>query len=235
MSVSTEKVILVLANSLKKGGRCVAGVEATLVGDNKYLLGDWIRPVDSSQDEGTIPNHRIKLLDRTIKPLELVAIRYTGSANDAYHPEDMVIDGTAPWVYKGFMAPSVLNHLVDDTGDLWGAETASSRKVIPKPGTKTLRLIKPKGRCYVTAFREDTQWGKKNRRKLHIEHQGATHQFSIDDPYFSERHKLSPSEVGDRTIEFELDPTKLVVVASLTKPFVKDGFQYKIAATIFEL
>ena len=61
------------------------------------------------------------------------------------------------------------------------------------------------------------------------------HQFSIDDPSFTSRHNLSPSEVGDKELKIELNPAKTVVIASLTKPFEKDGMQYKIAAAIIEL
>ncbi|MEI6702266.1 MAG: hypothetical protein WCL71_01860, partial [Deltaproteobacteria bacterium] len=115
----------------------------------------------------------------------------------------------------------------------WGPSSATSRRVIPQANIKTLRLVKPKGACHVTAYREETPTGIKHRRLLHIEHQGLIHQFSIDDPYFSVRHNLSPLAVGERDVRIDLDPSRTIVVTSLTKPF--KGYQYKIAATIFEL
>lgn len=231
MTASTTKTILIMANSIKKGGRCVAGLEITPVDD--YDLGKWIRPVDSSQDEGTIPLSRTFVGNRGLKPLDRVKIHFKGPTNDPFHPEDYEIDSSQKWQLEGVMMPDILDSLPDDSEDLWGASTASSRKVFPQQNIKTLRLIKPQGVCFVTAYREDTPTGIKHRRLLHIEHQGLIHQFSIDDPSFSIRHKLSPLEVGDRNIRIDLDPFRTIVIASLTKPF--KGYQYKIAATIFEL
>ena len=231
MNAGTTKTILVMANSIKKGGRCVAGLEITPV--DAYDLGKWIRPVDPTQDEGTIPNHRIMIEGRQLKLLDRVKIRFRGPSNDPFHPEDFEIDTTHEWRSDGAMTHEILASLPDDSGDLWGPSTAASRRVIPQENIKTLRLVKPKRACYVTAYHEDTPTGIKHRRLLHIDHRGLIHQFNIDDPYFGERHNLSPMAVGGRNIRIDLDPSRTIVVTSLTKPF--KGYQYKIAATIFEL
>ena len=231
MSYPSSKTILVLANSMKKGGRCVAGLEATLVATNTYRLGNWIRPIDADQDEGTIPNERTRISNRMLKPLDLVEIQFLRSANDPHHPEDVVIDGAVRWKHVGIMGPQVLLGLNDQSGDLWGP----ARRVVPREGTNTLRLIKPQGACHVMACREEVPWGRgvRDTRILTVVHHGIHHQFSIDDPEFTQRHDLSPASVGDRQVRFDLDPAKTIIVASLTKPF--KGFQYKIAACIFEL
>lgn len=233
MNSPISKFILVLANSIKKGGRCVAGMEITSIQGNDFTLGDWIRPVDPTQDEGTIPTYTTFIGNRFVKPLDCVKIFFTGSSNDQFHPEDFEIDTSSKWEKVGTMTEDVFSSLPDESKDLWGADSATSRKVVPTEGIKTLRLIKPQDSCYVTAYREDTHWGVKHRRYLYILHRGIEHQFSIDDPEFTARHKLSPSSVGDRHVRIVLDPSRLVVIASLTKPL--RGFQYKIAATIFEL
>lgn len=168
-----------------------------------------------------------------MKPLDRVKIRFNGPANDPFHPEDFEIDASHEWQNDGTMTPDILTSLPDESGDLWGPSTATTRRVVPQPNIKTLRLVKPKGVCFVTAYREDMPTGIKHRRLLHIEHQGLIHQFSIDDPVFGDRHNLSPTSVGDRNIRIDLDPSRTIVIASLTKPF--KGYQYKIAATIFEL
>lgn len=171
--------------------------------------------------------------NRYLKPLDCVKIRFTGSSNDPFHPEDLKIDTKSVWERDGRFTSSVFSSLPDESDDLWGVASASSRRVEPMEGIKTLRLIKPKGTCHVQAYREDSIWGVKHKRLLHILHCGITHQFSIDDPNFSAHHSLSPSSVGDRNVRIDLDPSRLIVIARLTKPF--QGFQYKIAATIFEL
>ena len=220
-----------MANSIKKGGRCVAGLEITAVDD--YNLGKWIRPVDASQDEGTIPVIRTFVGNRALKTLDRVKIHFKGPANDPFHPEDYEIDSSHAWQLDGVMMPDILATLPDDSEDLWGASTASSRRVVPQQNIKTLRLVKPQGACVVTTYREDTPTGPRNRSFLHIEHQGLIHQFYIDDPIFGDRHNLSRMAVGDKTVRIDLDPYRTIVIASLTKPF--KGYQYKIAATIFEL
>lgn len=235
MSYPQSKTIMVLANSLKKGGRCVAGLEAKLTTSGYYELGSWIRPIDPGQKEGTIPGGRTLIGGRFLKPLDLVKISFRGPANDPFHPEDVEIDCSKDWAFEGEIDPNVFTVLPDESEDLWGPSTAANRKVTPKAGIKTLRLIKPQGKIYARAYADHTPWGIKHRRILHVHHQGVTHQFSIDDPSFGRRYNLSPAEVGDRDVKIELDPAKTVVIASLTKPFEKDGLQYKIAASIIEL
>ncbi|MYC34131.1 MAG: hypothetical protein F4X64_13280 [Chloroflexi bacterium] len=51
ITVSTVKRIVCLANSRKRGGRCVAGKE--LLPDDR--LGGWIRPVSARHDEEVSP------------------------------------------------------------------------------------------------------------------------------------------------------------------------------------
>jgi hypothetical protein len=203
MNTPFTKSIIVLANSIKKGGRCVAGIEVT-PGDGKaFNFGDWIRPIDPTEDEGTIPNHRMLIGNVGLKPLDCIKIQFERRANDPYHPEDFEIT-TLKWEQDGCFSNEVFDLLPDESDDLWGAGSATSRKVEPKEGIKTLRLIKPKGDCHVRAYREDTPWGVKHRRLLHVLHYGVTHQFSIDDPDFSARHNLSPSAVGDSDIRIDL-------------------------------
>ncbi len=78
MSAPFTKSILVLANSMKKGGRCVAGIEVTPGAGAEYNLGEWIRPIDPTQDEGTIPYHRTVIGNRDLKLLDCVKIRFEG-------------------------------------------------------------------------------------------------------------------------------------------------------------
>ena len=57
-----NKLFLCLANSYKHGGRCVAGIEAELVGSSlrivksTYGIPKWIRPISRSA-AGEVPNH----------------------------------------------------------------------------------------------------------------------------------------------------------------------------------
>jgi hypothetical protein len=236
MNTGITKTLLVMANSIKKGGRCVAGLEIAHTESDGYKLEEWIRPVDANQDEGTIPIHRTIIAGLELKTLDLVKIRFTRPANDPLHPEDFEIDTSVKWQSDGAMTKDVLERLADESEDLWRISFDGSRKVAPKTGQKTLWLIKPKAPCQVLFFRDDTPWGVKYRRLLFIENENCDQTFSIDDPEFMKRHNLSPESLGNRGRRtIDLDPSRTVIVASLTKPYKEDGMQYKIAATIFEL
>ncbi|MCB1091295.1 MAG: hypothetical protein KDL87_07185, partial [Verrucomicrobiae bacterium] len=212
--MSVEKEILVLANSIKKGGRCVAGREISRKPNGDISFGPWIRPIDPNHDEGTIAIATTIVGIRLINPLDIIRIQFSEWANDPVHPEDWNIVASASWRRTGFIESAVLDKLEDESGDLWGA----SRRVLPTGGIPTLRLVKPRGEVTIEAYMELTPWGPKHRRWLKLEHDGSSHKFSIDDPLFSQRHKLSPTEIGDQQRTFSLDPKKTVVVASLTPP-----------------
>lgn len=234
--MTEKKTILVLANSTKKGGRCVAGRELIENDSDGYTIGPWIRPIDAHGAEGTIDERRTVINGRTLLPLEIIEVSCTGSANDPLHPEDWTIDRATVWTRVEDARPDALAVIEDDAGDLWGPASASSRRVAPVPGTPTLKLIRPRGKVTVTAYKDEPPWGGvKFRRYIDIEHDGVTHRLPIDDPEFIKRHKLDATTIADRHIQFDLDPKKTVVVASLTPPFSHDGLQYKIAATILEL
>ena len=231
--MNQSKEILILANSIKKGGRCIAGKELVTTEDGQKVVGDWIRPIDATGAEGTISLMKAKLRGRFIRPLDSIKIPFTGYANDPLHPEDWHIDLSVEWEKTNSYRPSVFSYLPDDSGDLWGGISANSRKVKPTGNMPTLRLIKPVRSVTVEAYSEKTPWGVKCRRYLNINHHGVVHIFSIDDPLFAQRHKLEPWLIGEKQVRFSLDPTKTVIIASLTPPL--NGYHYKIAATIFEL
>jgi hypothetical protein len=235
MSPTITKTILVLANSIKKSGRCVAGRELIPCENGKQRIGPWIRPIDPLGDEGTIDQEMAKIAGKFINPLDVIKIEFTGDAGNANHPEDWNVERTVPWKRVNSLNPSVLDKMDDDSGDLWGVVSARSRKVAPRAGMQTLRLIKPTGNLEVEAFLETTSWGPKFRCYLKIAHRGVNHLFSIDDPLFSWRHRsvIGRNQVGEKRVTFPLDPARTVVVASLTPPL--KGNHYKIAATIFEL
>ena len=50
------KRILVLANSIKKSGRCVAGRE---VGGDGVCTDKWLRPISTDPDGTLMPKHRV--------------------------------------------------------------------------------------------------------------------------------------------------------------------------------
>lgn len=236
MTVPVTKILLVMASSIKKfPDRCVAGFEM-IPKDGNFAVGKWIRPVDPSQPEGAIPFPRTVAGGQTVCPLHCVEVIFTGPANDPDHPEDWILAPETNWKIVGKYDRSILGRLPDQTGDLWGMESAASRQVRKGTATETLRLIKPKQPVVVEAFHEyDSFKGKNSLKKiLTIRHENVDHLFSITDPLFTERHGLFSGKVAEgEHRKFEIRPENLVIVASLTPP-LSNGFQYKIAAAILE-
>jgi hypothetical protein len=62
--ISRSENLLVLANSWKPGGRCLAGVTAS---------GEWVRPV-SMTEHGTVPNAATMVEGRLVEPYEIVEV-----------------------------------------------------------------------------------------------------------------------------------------------------------------
>lgn len=57
-----DKHFICLANSYKRGGRCVAGVEVTIDREEQWKVvknedgsPKWIRPIDSNTEYGEVP------------------------------------------------------------------------------------------------------------------------------------------------------------------------------------
>lgn len=235
MSQVHSKTILVLANSIKKyPSRCVAGIEMIPV-EGAYNFGNWIRPVDPSQNEGALPISRTEVNGQPVKPLQVVKMIFSGPSNDPNHAEDWNLQPNTQWEFVWQYDHAVLASLPDQQGDLWGTESAGRRCVPTGTAPNTLRLVKPKGTVLFEAYHEYNGAIQKDQFKkfVTIPCSGVRHQFSVTDPVFEARHGISPGNVkkGER-FKLELPPDGLVIVASLTPPF--NGYQYKIAATIIE-
>lgn len=235
MSATLTKSLLILANSHKKfPSRCVAGLEITQV-EGGYAFGPWIRPIDKSQDEGAIPFARTLLGENPVAPLQCVNINFEGPANDSNHPEDWLLTPDGVWTHIGTYGHEVFRNIPDQSGDLWGHASARSRKVIPGTANCTLRLIKPTKPVLVRAQWEYHNLNKRDqfKKSVFIEHAENVHEFSLTDPFFEDRYKISPQNVRkDKPFELTLNHEGLVIIGSLTPPY--NGYQYKIAAAIIE-
>jgi len=63
--------MMILANSEKKGGKCVAGKRLTLNDDKKaYSVHEWIRPIHPSTEEGEIPSSFTVIDHQFLAPLD---------------------------------------------------------------------------------------------------------------------------------------------------------------------
>ena len=87
--------ILVVANSRKTGGRCVAGVS--------LRNGRLVRPV-SPRGNGELSDRECGVGGRTPRLLEVVSFAHRGPEDDPAQPENVVI-ANAPWKLEGLANP----------------------------------------------------------------------------------------------------------------------------------
>ena len=116
-----QKTLVILANSNKPGGRCVAGKEATRTGNGDWnLTQNWIRPVsDDEQHHGSVAVNFYQIDGQDIYLMDLVTVGLSEPAPEPGQPENWLIDASVPWISHGQFEASVCAQLVDSPEDVW--------------------------------------------------------------------------------------------------------------------
>lgn len=230
-----KKTLLILANSIKKGGRCVAGIEITNADLDNPVFGDWIRPIDGSQDEGTLRAMTTYVGGKSLQPLDIVEIEFVSKADDPNHPEDWII-GTTAWRHLGSYDDDILSSLPQSSVDQWG----SDKSVVAGSQGTTLQLVKLSKGAKVDAGHFYNSFSGRDQFKttIHIPSGRFGYECSITDPFFTAAHDFSPNSIPKGAPKSLTLPAGSLVVLSLTPPFTPKNsdtaMQYKVAASIFE-
>ena len=95
--MARKAFLLVLANSQKKGDRCVAGKLLIPNEGNHCEVGRWIRPVHPGQSEGAIPLEMTMLGNQWLTPMDVIEIGLSKPMHEPDHPEGWQIDPDTPW------------------------------------------------------------------------------------------------------------------------------------------
>jgi hypothetical protein len=239
-----SKLIVVLANSVKSSGRCLAGKQ---VFDNgkTWNIGDWIRPVATNKG-GELNAHLMSLaLGHDPKLLEVIEIPFLEAAPLCWQPENWLIAQLKPKTWKSYgtvdweEAPALL----DQNPEMWYDPTDEDRRVregfpekMKKPAS--LYFIKPDKINTVSVRTEHNTYPgaakpTKRRRVFSVTHKGHVHDLEIEDPKFADKYYPNFPGVNDPATVIKLpNPKETLVCVSLTGPFY--GHHYKIAAGIFE-
>ena len=118
-----EKIITILANSVKKDAHCIAGI------DNE---GNWIRPVSTTGKEGELSTHQICYSGRSEPQiLDKVKIKFSSHAANKSHPEDYFITDSK-WELLNSVSKTELKNYVDFQHDLWYQKGVKSTLNIPR-------------------------------------------------------------------------------------------------------
>lgn len=233
------KRLIVLANSMKKFGRCVAG--RLISTDTPPKLQGWCRPI-SDEGEGELsPRHMALEGKPVLNPLDVVDVPVVRYAENPAHPEDWVVSG-GKWKPVKTLASTVLPRLVEEPNSLWLEDGNRNDRVSPDffkrtPDHQSLHLIRPTN-LRLRLWREFNPFKGYNQKKsrVHFEYGDAEYDFSLTDPVATDRYCRTFPEVDQPANETPFPfGDKCVLCVSLTPPFDKTGYHYKVVATVLEL
>jgi len=222
-----------LANSYKRGGRCIAGVEIDIDANDCWTVkrkedGNpiWIRPISKDTEFGEIPEgeaHNVPLMS-VVRLTDVVA------CPSESHTED-VNYGSMHAVGKVSSCHEVFRELTDNvhTTLFYSTEYSISIETYVQ-GDYSLMMVHPEG----FSFRLDPT---KNRAKYYMifRYNGVTYDFSITDPAFYQYISQYPEAMNKLSdvylalslgLEYEQRHHKLIAAVLIPKTgtAIKDPF-----------
>lgn len=185
-----DKYFICLANSYKRGGRCIAGVE--IVSDNsggwKPVRNDdgrprWIRPI-AKTTYGEIPN----FVAEGIELLSVVKLKDVVPCPEQAHVENVYYSRMEQCDYNISLEPSILNQLIDNKHQSIFHNRGRAVSAEMLMGINySLMLIHPDK---ASAYRDENREKSKNRMKF--TYYCVEYDFPITDPSFLEEFKREP-------------------------------------------
>jgi len=234
--MSTKK-LFILANSIKKHHRCIAGREVVKSPDGNEYWAGWVRPV-TRHDEGAIYQSEYLLQDSSIPaPFDVIEIPFSGIENSSTQPENWFILQGAQWSKISRWSSAEAQLLIETPKNLWLQPGVKQDRVTPQyllsqESHQSLYLIKPVDfRLFIEV---STNWEgieKKKRRGVFC-YNRQWYNFSMTDPLISQKYFPTFPNHPSGTLELERKDD-LIICVSLT-PELK-GYHYKILASIIEL
>lgn len=232
-----KKRIVILANSIKKGGRCVAGRVFPMGSGASF--GDWCRPISTNGEGELTPSQVLVSPGRPIRPLDVVDVPLQGPGQDPAHPEDWIVT-TEPWVLIGNASPPPLADLIEQPESLWlepnmKRDRVSAAFVARSKNHRSIYLIKPETLAIHYGWELDYYaGGHKKRTRVHFVYRGVSYQLNLTDQDASSRY-LGPFPRVNEAMKVVKPGSgdNCALCVSLT-PALK-GIHYKVVATLLEL
>jgi len=238
-----SKTIVVLANSVKKSGRCLAGKEVVRLG-KKWKVANWIRPIGTTAG-GEVPSYAMtRALGHDPKLLEIIEVPLDRAVPLPDQTENWLLErsfGVGSWKSVGHCDWEQTFELLDTPPELWNDPASGPRRVkegFPRamPVPTSLYFVKPEKIGSISVWTDRNQFvqqGTKRHRVARIRYAGVWHDFDIDDPSFAERYYPKFPSVTEPTIQVHLSkPDSTLVSLSVTGAYY--GHHYKIVAAFFE-
>lgn len=216
--------VICLANSSKRGGRCVAGL--------RMDGGGWVRPV-STEPEGVLEAWHYTLAGGgEAALLDVLKMRLIGPQPEPHHPENWLMD-FGQWERTRrpalLQVQAVLQQSLATGPELLGdgEERVAYASLQQKPTAESLTLVRPETLSW--QVQEGSSAGKRRTRAV-FTLAGVTYNLPLTDPVW--RKRLSGLPEGCHSWE---DSQDLLLTISLSEPFDRDGFCYKLVAAVITL
>ncbi|MBP0019952.1 MAG: hypothetical protein J7647_20665 [Cyanobacteria bacterium SBLK] len=212
--------IICLANSLKHGGRCIAGFKTDGSG--------WLRPV-SSQGEGTLyDEHYTLACGRKPELFSILKIECDRPHSRNHQPENWIVSDRQ-WEFVGWPTTLQLNQLLkkeiqkaNHSSTLLGTQSdrISLERLQNDPSSASLCLIKPKH----IIWKIDT-FSNKRKFRVIFALNGIEYNLNITDSYW--RNLLKRLDDGEYSCKEAIEqlnlenfaPDKFLFTISLGEPF----------------
>jgi hypothetical protein len=230
-----DKTLLILANSYKHKGRCIAGreIERRPAG---YALGQWVRPV-SRVGEGEL--HEMQAYYATDSPvavMDVARLAVIAHARDAGQPENWYVSKNAHW--RKLSVPALPSpDLAESPADLWidaGAkqDRMSHAFLQDHPLLQSLWVIRPDSLELRFWTEKDGFDGRdRPRRQAAFKYNRRFYDWSLTDPVAIASHAAPFPPAGQLPIVVQFPAGKIpLLCVSLTPEF--NGYHYKVVATI---
>lgn len=227
--MTVAKRIVILANSRKPPGRCVAGIE--LDGSRS---SDWVRPVGDVSGAGLKPWQR-RLSDGSEPlPLDVVDFALLRPVPVNCHSENWLVDANYPRNTVGTFRYEDLDQLVGDPDTLWSNEEETLLGINDLVAESELDdfdasilLLRPRG---LVLSAHTNRWSEKQELRATFTHHGVIYKLKVTDPVYEDRYLT-----GDDG-EFEVSNAYLTI--SLGEPWSKPGadqlYSSKLVAAVIE-
>lgn len=190
-----DKYFICLANSYKRGGRCLAGVEIIPGSNGRWKLvhnddGNprWIRPI-AQTTYGEIPNY----LAENIQMLSVVRLSNVDPCPEGAHTENVYYSRIEQFDYDISQLLSSMNQFIDSRHQSIFHNRGRAVSAEMLGGINySLMLIHPDK---ASAYRDENREKSKNRMKF--TYYGVEYDFPITDPAFLDEFKREPERYAD--------------------------------------
>ena len=190
-----DKYFICLANSYKRGGRCIAGVEVVPNSNTGWKIvrsndgiPSWIRPI-AKTTYGEIPNY----VGESLKMLSIVKLTNVVPCPEKAHTENVYYSRMEQCNDAILQVSSVMNLLVDTKHQSLFHNRGRAVSAEMLAGINySLMLIHPeKANAYIDENRE------KSKNRMKFTYYGSEYDFPITDPSFIELLKLTPDKYAN--------------------------------------